>query len=100
MPGVPGFLPSRNGFAFPNWFPAGTPILELATPFGVVPLGDAHGGVCGGMIFACIDFFTEDHVPLTGLPASTGMGARFIAAMHEELARTVSSGLGLRRVEK
>ena len=52
---VPDFVPSRNGFAFPNWFPPGTPVLEVPTPFGRIPIGDANGGVCGGMVFAAMD---------------------------------------------
>lgn len=51
------FTPSVHGFPFPNWWPAGTPVLEVPTPFGTIPFGDAHGGVCGGMVFAAADFF-------------------------------------------
>lgn len=67
MPGhsVPGFRPSRNGLPFPNWYPPGTPVLELPTPFGTIPLGNANGGVCGGMVFTALDLFTwhEDPPP-------------------------------------
>ncbi len=45
-------------------------------------------------VFECnpcgIDFFTEDHVPLTGLPAPTGVGARFIAAMKRMVLHTIT----------
>jgi hypothetical protein len=51
------FRPSRHGFPFPNWFPPGTPVIEIPTPFGTIPIGDAHGGVCGGMVFAAVDLF-------------------------------------------
>jgi hypothetical protein len=44
-------------------------------------------------VFECnacgIDFFTEDHVPLTGL-ARPRVGARFIAAMRRMVLHTVT----------
>lgn len=52
------FRPSRHGFPFPNCFPRGTPVA-----FG---LGDAAGGLCGGMTFAALDYF------LHGLPVPAG----------------------------
>src|SRR5438105_15397080 len=51
------FIPSINGFPFPNCWPPGMPVLELPTPFGTIPIGDARGGVCGGMVFAAADYF-------------------------------------------
>ena len=45
-------------------------------------------------VFECsacgIDFFTEDHVPLTGL-ARPGVGPRFIAAMKRMVLHTIPS---------
>jgi hypothetical protein len=55
MPTATPFLPSRHGFPFPNWFPPGTPVLTIPTPFGRIPIGNAGGGVCGGMVFASLD---------------------------------------------
>lgn len=51
------FRPSRHGFPFPNWFPPGTPVVELPTPFGTIPVGNANGGLCGGMVFTALDLF-------------------------------------------
>ncbi len=51
------FQPSVHGFPFPNWWPPGSPVIEIPTPFGTIPIGDAHGGVCGGMVFAAADYF-------------------------------------------
>lgn len=33
------------------------PVINVATPFGNLRMGDAFGGVCGGMVFAVIDYF-------------------------------------------
>lgn len=52
-----GFTPSVHGFPFPNWFPPGTPVLVVPTPFGPLKLGDANMGVCGGMVYAALDLF-------------------------------------------
>ena len=46
------FKPSVHGFPFPNWWPPGTPVMEVPTPLGTLRIGDASGGVCGGMVFA------------------------------------------------
>jgi hypothetical protein len=52
------FRPSRHGFPYPNSFPRGTPVVKVWTPLGTLNVGDASGGVCGGMVFAAADFFT------------------------------------------
>ncbi len=52
-----GFTAAAHGFPFPNWFPARTPVIVLPTPFGPLNLGDAGKGVCGGMVYAALDFF-------------------------------------------
>jgi hypothetical protein len=63
-------VPSRHGFPFPNWFPPGTPVIEVPTPFGRVPIGDAGGGVCGGMVFTALDLFAAGAaVPAEPTPA-------------------------------
>jgi hypothetical protein len=51
------FLPSVHGFPFANGWPASLPVVEIPTPFGRVPVGDARFGVCGGMVFAALDLF-------------------------------------------
>ena len=60
---VPHYLPSKHGFPFPNWYPPGLPVLELPTPFGTIPIGNANGGLCGGMAFASLDLFTFEQPP-------------------------------------
>ena len=54
---VPGFLPSTCGFRFSNFFPNG-PVLRIPVPgLGLLPIGDAARGLCGGMIFSVRDYF-------------------------------------------
>lgn len=56
-----GFLPSRDGFAFTNdWPPA--PAITLLTPVGKIGIGNAAAGLCGGMVFAALDYW---HARLT-----------------------------------
>ncbi|CAN5522347.1 hypothetical protein BH11PLA2_BH11PLA2_21830 [soil metagenome] len=63
------FKPSVHGFPFPNWYPPGTPVISVRTPFGTILLGDANGGVCGGMVFAAADLFHHAaEVPREPLP--------------------------------
>jgi hypothetical protein len=54
---VPGFLASTHGFPFPNSYPANSPVIEFPTPWGPVPIGDAQYGLCGGMVYASLDFY-------------------------------------------
>ena len=58
------------------------------------PRSMKHDGEWDVSVFECsvcgIDFFTEDHVPLTGLPISSGVGARFIAAMKRMIHHTIT----------
>lgn len=54
---LPSFSPATHGFPFANSWEPGTPVIEVPTPFGTLNLGDASGGVCGGMVFAAIDFY-------------------------------------------
>ena len=57
-----GFRPSLHGFPFPNCFPRGTPVIGI----GHYGLGDAAGGLCGGMTLAALDYV------LHGLPRPAG----------------------------
>lgn len=50
-----GFLPSRHGFAFVNSWPS-EPAVVLTTPFGKIGVGNASAGLCGGMVFAALDY--------------------------------------------
>jgi hypothetical protein len=60
--GTLAFLPSRNGLHYTNNWPAG-PALTIATPFGPIPVGNAAGGLCGGMVFAVRDLFEAQTLP-------------------------------------
>jgi hypothetical protein len=62
------FLPTKHGFPFANCFPRGTPVFEVPTPLGRVRVGDAGGGLCGGMVFAALDCFLHG-VPVPREPA-------------------------------
>src|SRR5262245_1144060 len=59
---VNGFLPSKWGFAFTNFFPSG-PVVTLRLPGLHLPLGDAAKGLCGGMAFAARDYFEAGREP-------------------------------------
>jgi hypothetical protein len=52
-----------------------------------------HDGDWEISVFGCsacgIDFFTEDHVPLTGLPVPGSASAKFIAAMRRMVHHTI-----------
>jgi hypothetical protein len=63
---VPGIAPSSNGFHFGNSWPH-EPTLTIPFPTGPIKIGDAAGGLCGGMAFAVRDFFEEG----TPIPATT-----------------------------
>ena len=61
---VNGFRPSEQGFHFENTFEEGAPVLTLSVPvFGEIPVGNAGGGLCGGMVFAALDFYRQGILP-------------------------------------
>jgi hypothetical protein len=62
MPSAGSFLPSRNAFGFPNAWPA-QPAITVGTPFGQLNLGNAKGGLCGGMVFAALDYWYAGRTP-------------------------------------
>ena len=55
-PGCCGFLPSRDGFAFTNAWPPG-PAVTVPTPLRGIGIGNAAAGLCGGMVFAALDYW-------------------------------------------
>jgi hypothetical protein len=66
------FLPSRNGFAFANAFPH-VPAKEIDLVVTKVPLGDASNGLCGGMVYAALDYFVAQRpLPPNDPPAADG----------------------------
>lgn len=50
------FLPSRHGFGFTNSWPE-APAITIPTPFGDIGIGNAAAGLCGGMVFAALDYW-------------------------------------------
>lgn len=99
---VPNFKPSVNGFHFPNSFAAGIPLTTITIPIPggspiTVPIGDASNGVCGGMVWAVLDFFTtqpRQHIPAT--TAVPGAGNPLTAYINKRLldSFTLWAGLG------
>lgn len=58
------FIPSVHGFPFGNVFPD-APVVTIHVPlFGDVGVGNAAGGLCGGMTFVALDDY------LAGVPVS------------------------------
>lgn len=54
---VSNFLPNHNGLRFINYWPENTPHYSAKTSLGDITIGDAHNGLCGGMVFTVVDFF-------------------------------------------
>ena len=50
------FVPSQQGFPFTNSWPS-EPAVVLRTPFGAINIGNAAAGLCGGMVFAALDYW-------------------------------------------
>ena len=72
-----GFLPSRHGFAFTNAWPD-QPAVVLPTPFGDIGIGNAGGGLCGGMAFAALDYWLAGRAPGLDRPAAGDQLYRYI----------------------
>ena len=62
-------------------------------PMVETPRSLRHDGNWEISVFECeacgLDFFTEDHVPLVGLPAPASFSARLIAAMSRMVHHTI-----------
>jgi hypothetical protein len=65
---LPAFLPSRDGFAFTNSWPS-EPAVSVPTPFGSIGIGNAAAGLCGGMVFAALDYWHARQPPPASRPA-------------------------------
>jgi hypothetical protein len=73
----PGFLPSRHGFAFTNsWPPA--PAIEIPTGLGTLGIGNVAGGLCGGMVFAALDYWHAGISPPAAQPAPGSALYRYV----------------------
>src|SRR4249920_2338358 len=68
MPDPISFLPSQDGLAFTNAWPS-EPAVVLPTPFGKINIGNAAAGLCGGMVFAALDFWHTGIQPPATRPA-------------------------------
>jgi hypothetical protein len=51
-----GFVPSVNGLHFDNAFPDG-PVLSIDLGLTTLNVGNAANGLCGGMVFAALDYW-------------------------------------------
>jgi hypothetical protein len=72
-----GLLPSRHGFAFDNAWPQ-QPAVVLPTPFGDIAIGNAGGGLCGGMAFAALDYWLAGQAPGPERPSAGDPLYRYI----------------------
>jgi hypothetical protein len=77
VPAPQAFLPSVDGFAFVNSWPS-QPAVELPTPFGLIAVGDAAAGLCGGMVFAALDYWHAGAVASTAQPSREDRLYRYI----------------------
>jgi hypothetical protein len=71
------FVPSQDGFAFTNAWPS-EPAVVLPTPFGQIDIGNAAAGLCGGMVFAALDYWHAGIVPPAARPGPGGPLYRFL----------------------
>jgi hypothetical protein len=62
------FSPSAHGFAFTNSWPS-APAVSISTPFGSIGIGNAASGLCGGMVFAALDYWQAQVLPPVSQPA-------------------------------
>jgi hypothetical protein len=62
------FMPSADGFAFTNSWPS-APAVSIPTPFGSIGIGNAASGLCGGMVFAALDYWQAGVLPPASRPA-------------------------------
>jgi hypothetical protein len=74
------FRPSAHGFGFRNSWPD-VPVTTVAVGGVRVPIGSAANGMCGGMVFAALDFFMSRRaIPSAARPAAGEPLYEFIAA--------------------
>ena len=83
-----GFLPSRDGLAFINDWPDHSDVVVKVPMVGDVVVGDASRGLCGGMVFTALDFFTaklpvpNEPRPAPETPLFDYIVERLIASWH------------------
>jgi hypothetical protein len=81
---VPGFLPSVNGFPFPNSWPSGPTLTfgPIRTP--ILGFGDASAGLCGGMVMTVRDLF-EAGIPMPAGSQPANGSPRFQAIVRRQV---------------
>jgi hypothetical protein len=62
------FSPLTHGFVFTNSWPS-APAVSIPTPVGKIGIGNAASGLCGGMVFAALDYWQAQVRPPVGQPA-------------------------------
>jgi len=67
------FVPSRHGFRFANAFPRNAPHLTLDIAGRTRGLFDAGMGLCGGMVYAALDYHATGARPAIARPPATGV---------------------------
>jgi hypothetical protein len=72
-----GFLPSEHGFVFSNSWPDG-PAVSVPLGIGSLGVGNAGRGLCGGMVFAALDYWRAGAQPPAARPAAGTPLFRFI----------------------
>jgi hypothetical protein len=82
------FLPSEHGFGFRNSWPA-VPLTTIAIAGVRVPIGNAANGMCGGMVFAALDYFTA------GRPIPSGERPAPGTPLYEFIARRLIDSFDL-----
>ena len=73
------FVPSADAFAFTNAWPT-APAVTVQTPFGPIGIGNAANGLCGGMVFAALDYWHAGHKPPQARPAPGSPLYKFIVS--------------------
>ena len=71
------FVPSKDGFTFSNDWPRG-PAITVPAPMRPIGIGNAAAGLCGGMVFAALDYWHAGLAPPRARPASGSPLYRFI----------------------
>jgi hypothetical protein len=73
------FVPSADAFAFTNTWPS-APAVTVQTPLGPVGIGNAANGLCGGMVFAALDYWHAGRKPPRARPAPGSPLYKFIVS--------------------
>ncbi|MFI6297958.1 hypothetical protein ACIBEJ_40650 [Nonomuraea sp. NPDC050790] len=68
------FRPSLHGFHFNNSWPDGTTLKHLDLGVVSLPIGDATNGLCGGMVYAAMDYFLSNQLAPAQTVAPAGEG--------------------------